>query len=282
MAVNAVLATIKLVTGIVGHSYALVADAVESFADIASSTIVWGSLIVSAKPPDAKHPYGHGKAESLAALAVGFMLSGAAFGIAVQAIDGIRNPHEAPAGFTLIVLIAVVIAKETMCRVSARVAKQSGSLVVAADAWHHRADAITSMVATVGISISLFAGRGYESADDWAALVASVIIMVNGIHFVRRAMGELMDEQPAADLLAHIESVASSVEGVRRIEKIMARKTGTKYLVDAHVEVDGDLPVRQAHSIAHRVKDRLREQIPSIVDVLVHIEPVRASAYDDL
>lgn len=273
MAAGAALATVKLVAGLLGHSYALVADAVESFSDLVSSAIVWGGLAISAKPPDVKHPYGHGKAEPLAALAVGLMLAGAAVGIAVQAVRGITMPQQAPAAYTLVVLVLVVLVKEGLFRWALRVGRQIDSTAVQADAWHHRSDALTSLLAAAGISISLFAGPGYESADEWAALAATGVIAFTAARFVRRAMSELMDEQPAPEMLQQVTAAAVSVPGVEHVEKVLARKMGTTYLIDMHVEVDGSLPVREAHDLAHKVKDRVCQRAPQVADVLVHVEP---------
>ena len=256
IATGAVLATVKLVAGLLGHSYALVADAVESFSDLISSAIVWGGLAISVRPPDVRHPYGHGKAEPLAALAVGLMLAGAAVGIAVQAVRGITMPQQAPAAYTLVVLVLVVLVKEGLFRLALRIGRQIDSTAIQADAWHHRSDALTSLLAAVGISISLFAGPGYESADEWAALAATGIIAFNAARFVRRAMSD-----------------AVSVPGVEHVEKVLARKMGTTYLIDMHVEVDGSLPVREAHDLAHKVKERVRQRAPQVADVLVHVEP---------
>ena len=280
MGLGALLAVVKLVTGLLGNSYALVADAVESFSDIASSAIVWGGLAISARPPDADHPYGHGKAEPLAALAVGMMLIGAAVGIAVQAAGGLVAPQQVPAAYTLVVLIVVVILKETMFRLQARVGRRIGSTAVSAEAWHHRSDAITSLIAAAGISISLFAGPGYEAADEWAALAATLIIAFNGSRFVRQALSELMDQRPAPEMMERVRSAAADVEGVEGVEKILARKMGTTYLVDMHVEVDGRLPVYDAHAVGHRVKDEVRRRNPQIADVLVHIEPASKPTAD--
>ena len=273
VAANSLLAASKLVAGLVGNSYALIADAVESFSDVISSAIVWGGLAMSAKPPDADHPYGHGKAEPLAALAVGLMLTVAAVGIALQAFRALSAPQQAPATFTLIVLAGVVVVKEGLFRLMSRVGGQIGSTAICADAWHHRSDAITSVAAGVGISISVFGGAGYETADEWAALAASLIIVFNGLRFVRQAARELMDVQPQGELLKDVAAAASSVAGVKRVEKILARKMGTAYLCDMHVEVDGSLPVRLAHDLAHQVKDRVCGQVPQVADVLVHVEP---------
>ena len=273
VAAGGLLATVKLVVGVVGHSYALVADAVESFADIASSAMVWGGLAIAAKPPDANHPYGHGKAEPLAALAVGMMLIGAALGIAIEAIHGIRTPQAAPAAYTLVVLLGVIVIKEAMFRLVLRVGRRIGSTAVTADAWHHRSDAITSAMAAFGISISIFAGPGYEAADEWAALGATLVIAFNGSRFVRQALSELMDQQPAPALLGRVRTVAEGVAGVAGVEKLLARKMGLTYLVDMHVEVDGAMPVHDAHELGHQVKDEIRRQLPEVADVLVHIEP---------
>jgi cation diffusion facilitator family transporter len=273
MAVNAVLATAKLLAGLLGNSYALIADAVESFGDIASSALVWGGLTISARPPDENHPYGHGKAEPLAALAVALMLFGAGTGIATQAVREILTPHHAPAPFTLVVLLAVIAIKEMLHRATSRVGREIGSTAVSADAWHHRSDAITSLFAGVGITVGLAGGPGWEPADDWAALAASGVIFFNASKFVRRAMEELMDTRPDAAVLERAERTARAVPGVHAVEKVLARKMGTRYLLDMHIEVDAEMSVRAAHELAHRVKDSIRDEHPQIADVLLHVEP---------
>lgn len=215
MGLNGGLALVKLVTGIVGHSYALIADAIESLGDIFSSAIVWGGLVIASRPADENHPYGHGKAEPLAALAVAVMLIGAAIVIATQAIHGTRVPQEAPAAYTLVVLLAVVVVKEAMCRYELRTAKRIGSTAITVDAWHHRSDALTSTAAAIGITIALVGGEGYESADNWAALAACLVIVINGLRFARIAVGELMDTTPDTALADEIQVIASGVEGLR-------------------------------------------------------------------
>jgi cation diffusion facilitator family transporter len=226
MAVNAVLALTKLAAGIVGNSYALIADAVESSTDIFSSLIVWRGLRVAAKPPDPDHPYGHGKAEPIAAAIVSLLLLGAAVGIAFAAVEEIRTPHHAPAPFTLVVLIAVVLVKEGLFRRVARVGEETGSTAVRADAWHHRSDAITSAAAFVGIAIALVGGPGWETADDWAALVAAVVIAVNGVRLLRPAVDALMDRMPDPDVVDRIGAAAREVPGVLATEKLRVRTFG--------------------------------------------------------
>lgn len=276
MLVNVSLATIKLVAGLLGHSYALIADAMESMADIFGSLIVWGGLKVSTRPPDENHPYGHGKAESLAAMIVALMLIVAAIGIAVAAVREIITPHHAPAAFTLWVLVGVVLVKETLFRFGKRVHRDSGSGAVLADAWHHRSDAISSLAAGIGIAIAVFGGEKYARADDIAAMFASLIILYNGWKLLMPPLHELMDiGQP--DLIERVRETASHVDGVRDIEKVFARKSGTLYWVDMHIEVDPQMSVRDAHAIAHRVKDAVRAAIPAVVEVLIHVEPFETS-----
>jgi cation diffusion facilitator family transporter len=271
--VNGLLATAKLVGGILGNSYALIADAVESMTDIFSSFVVWRGLSVATLPPDANHPYGHGKAEPLAASFVSLTLLAAALGIAIQAIREILTPHHTPGAFTIWLLLAVILIKESLFRCVFSIGKEVASSAVRADAWHHRSDAITSAAAAVGIGIALWGGRGYESADDWAALFASLIIAYSGIRLLRPAIDELMDALPSEDLQKQISNFALQCEGVLAVEKVLARKAGFSYLVDMHIDVDKAITVEQAHDIAHRVKDAIQGQIPKIAEVLIHVEP---------
>lgn len=273
LAVNGGLALVKLVAGVAGNSYALIADAIESLGDIFSSIIVWGGLIIASRPADSDHPYGHGKAEPLAALAVALMLLGAAATIAAQAVQEIRVPHHAPAGYTLVVLLAIVAIKETMYRYESRTGRMIDSTAICVDAWHHRSDAITSAAAAIGIAIALIGGEGYESADDWAALAACTVIVFNGIRFARTAVVELMDTMPRVPVKEEIRATAMSVEGAMDVEKMVMRKMGPRLYVDLHLEVEPTLTVRRAHQIAHDVKDAILTQHPAVADVLVHIEP---------
>ena len=271
--VNVILAGTKGAAGVLGNSYALIADAVESTLDIFSSLVVLGGLKIAAIPPDEKHPYGHGKAEPLAALIVSFGLMSAAVLLAVGSIREIFIPHHAPAPFTLVVLIVVVVVKEFLFRFVIKTGEDVNSTVVKVDAWHHRSDALTSVAAFIGISISLVGGRGYEAADDWAALAASAIILFNAYHLFRPALDEIMDARPSAELEIEIRRVASTVAGVIGLDKCFIRKMGLEYYVDLHVIVDGNMSVQQGHAIAHTVKDVIRLSDPSIADVIIHIEP---------
>ena len=271
---NAVLSGIKLATGIIGHSHALVADAVESFADVFSSLIVWRGVTVAAEPADEDHPYGHGKAEPLAAAIVSGMLLLAAGWIAVKAFSEITKPHPAPAPFTLVVLLVVVVVKEILFRFVRREASAVDNAAMRTDAWHHRSDAITSFAAGIGISVSLLGGPGYEAADDWAAIAAACVIAWNGWRLLRPAFNELMDTAPDRKIRDEIRRLAETTPGVARVEKCFVRKMGYQFYVDMHVEVDPQMTVLRSHEIAHVVKDKIRDAKPAVSDVLVHIEPL--------
>ena len=269
---NIALAGIKLVAGIIGHSYALIADAIESAADIVGSVVIWGGLRFGAKPADDDHPYGHGKAEALAALAVAGLVFAAGIAIAVEAVREIITPHHLPERFTLVVLVVCVVVKETMFRITHRASVQEGSAAAEVDAWHHRADAFTSLAAFIGISIALWGGKGWEPADDYAALVAAAIVLYNAWSLMRKPLGELMDAEPA-DVIAAAKRVAEGVEGVRGIEKCRARTSGSRHYIDMHVEVEPDMTVSHAHAIGGRVRSAVRQSVKGVADVLIHIEP---------
>ncbi len=276
LVVNALLAAGKFIAGVVGHSHALIADAVESLADLISSLVVWRGLVVASAPPDDDHPYGHGKAEPIAAGIVGLLLLAAAGWIALSAIQEIMTPHTAPAPFTLAVLVAVVAIKEGLFRFVRHRGIELESMAVEGDAWHHRSDAITSLAAGLGIAVSLIGGPGYEAADDVAALLASLLIAWNGWALSRRAAWDLMDAVPGLGLRAEITEIAAGVPQVAHVEKCLVRQAGYQVFVDMHVHVDPEMPVREAHAIAHRIKDRIRERFPRVLDVLIHIEPATA------
>jgi cation diffusion facilitator family transporter len=273
IAVNAVLATAKITVGLIGRSSALVADGIESTVDIFSSAVVWIGFRISKRPPDSSHPYGHGKAESIAAVVVSAILLAAASVIAAESVQQIQSPQHAPQWYTLLVLVIVIPLKETMFRVMNRIGKGIGSTALQSDAWHHRTDALTSLAAFVGISIALIGGEGYESADDWAALAVCVIIAINGGRLLVTALNEVMDAAAPEQTQETVRRIATETDGVVYIEKCRVRKSGLGMLMDIHVVVDGNVTVKKGHEIAHQVQKRLYEAIPEIRDVVVHIEP---------
>jgi cation diffusion facilitator family transporter len=273
MLVNTVLAIIKFVAGIVGNTYALVADAVESTADIFSSLIVWSGLRIAGREADKDYPFGYGRAEALAGAIVSLMLIGAAIGIAVEAIREIRTPHHAPAPWTLGVLVAVIVVKEVLFRKVFTVGSEVGSRAVMTDAAHHRSDVVTSAAAFIGIGIALIGGPGWEVADDWAALLASVVILYNGVKMMKPALDDLMDRVPGEAIVETVSAAALGVEDVQAIEKLKIRKAGLNYFVDLHVQADPLMSLHDAHIVSGKVKGAIRKAVPEVEGVLIHMEP---------
>jgi cation diffusion facilitator family transporter len=270
---NTCLAIIKGLAGIFGNSYALIADAIESTTDIFASFLVLFGIKYSNRPADKNHPYGHGRAEPLITfIVVGFLVISATI-IAHESVLNIRTPHELPKSWTLYVLGAIIIWKEYSFRLVIRRSIETNSSSLKADAWHHRSDAITSVAAFIGISMALLLGKGYESADDWAALFASTFILFNAYLIFRPALGEIMDEHVYDDLIENIRDVSLQVEGIIDTEKCFIRKAGMKYHVDLHAIVNGAITVKEGHDLAHKLKDTLRRELPQLGHVLIHVEP---------
>ena len=273
---NAVLAAVKLAGGVLGHTYALVADAAESLLDILTSALVWAGFRVAAQPPDRDHPYGHGKAEPLAALLVAIVVFGMAGVVAWHAVQEIRTPHQAPAWWTLLVLAGVVATKVAFSRRLRRAGESVGSTALGAEALHHWSDALTSAAAFAGIAVALWAGPGWETADDWAALFACGVIAFNGAGMASKALTDIMDTAVPQAFEDEVRALAAAVPGVLALDKVRVRKSGLSHLVDIQVRVDGEIPVRAGHDIAHAVKDALIASAPhAISDVTVHVEPMK-------
>ncbi len=270
---NASLAIIKGAAGFLGNSYALIADAIESTCDIFSTLLILLGLKYARIPPDKNHPYGHGKVEPIITFIIGCVLVASATAIAIQSIHHIRVPNTAPQPYTLAVIGVAIIMKEIIHRIVISYGKRFGSTSISADARHHRSDAITSICVFTGIFIAIAGGKGYESADGWAALVASLFIYYNSYLIFRPAVEEIMDEQLYDELVLKIRNLSAKVEGVVDTEKCLVRKSGMKFNVDLHITVDAGISVKKGHEIAHHLKDALLKQIPQLADVLIHIEP---------
>jgi cation diffusion facilitator family transporter len=275
--VNALLAIVKLVAGLLGNAYALVADAIESGMDMIGSAVVLSGLRIASRDPDERYPFGYGRAEPLAGAIVASLMLGAAAGIGIEAAREIRLPHHAPAPWTLVILVLVILVKEVLAKRVLAVSERSGSVVVAADAWHHRSDAITSGAAFIGISIAIIGGPGWEPADDWAALVAALVIAINGSLLLRTALRDLMDRAPAPALMGSVSNAALTTSGVLAIEKLKIRKSGTTFYVDLHVQADPALSLHDAHILSGRVKGAIRKAVPAASGVLIHMEPFEPS-----
>lgn len=276
VAVNTLLALLKLGAGWMGSSSALVADGLESTLDVLSSAMIWGALKYAERPPDSDHPYGHGKMESLAGAGGALLLLVAGVLVATSSLreilGGAMN-RPPPAPYTLIVLVLVVVIKEGLFRLASRRGREVKSSAVQSDAWHHRSDAITSLAAAIGITICLVGGSAWVSADNWAALFSCAIIAFNGFRMLKASLGELLDEQAPGEIIEEIMNAARLVPGVDNVEKCRVRKSGLSLIADLHVRVHGDVTVTDGHFIAHRVKDVLMGGDFNLLDVTVHIEP---------
>jgi len=276
LAINIMLASVKMLAGFFGNAYVLIADGIESAMDVGGSIVIWGGLKVAARPPDRTHPYGHGKAEPIAAVIVAIGVLAAALGLAIQSVREIFLPHRGPAPYTLVVLIVAVIVKEILYRYVIRFGRSVESTAVQTDAWHHRTDAMTSIAAFIGISVALVGGETWQSADDWAALFACALIGTNGYRLLRPALFEIMDTAPRGKIVDSVRNAAAAVPGVIEVEKCLIRKMGLDFYVDLHVGVNGSISVHEGHEIAHQVKAAIQQGDSRIADVLVHIEPAKA------
>ncbi|MGI9527231.1 MAG: cation diffusion facilitator family transporter [Weeksellaceae bacterium] len=270
---NLCLAVIKGLAGFFGNSFALVADAIESLTDVVSSSIALIGLNFAVKPPDDDHPYGHGKIEPLMTFIIVLFLIVATCYIGYESIQNILHPHKPPKAFTLYILAGIILSKEIFYRIISKKGKEANSTMIEADAWHHRSDAITSLAAFIGIAVALIMGEGWASADDWAALVACAVILYNAYLIFRPALGEILDEHIHDEFIENIRKTSCEVPGVRGTEKCFVRKQGMQYLVDLHLLVNADITVKAGHDISHKVKEKLIETYPDILDILIHIEP---------
>ena len=276
LAINIMLASVKMLAGFFGNAYVLIADGIESAMDVGGSIVIWGGLKVATRPPDRTHPYGHGKAEPIAAVIVAIGVLAAALGLTIQSVREIFLPHHGPAPYTLVVLIVAVIVKEILYRYVIRFGRSVESTAVQTDAWHHRTDAMTSIAAFIGISVALVGGEAWQSADDWAALFACALIGTNGYRLLRPALFEIMDTAPRGKIVDSVRNAAAAVPGVIEVEKCLIRKMGLDFYVDLHVGVNGSISVHEGHEIAHQVKAAIQQGDSRIADVLVHIEPAKA------
>ncbi len=270
---NFILAIIKGLAGYFGNSYALIADAIESTSDIFASILLKFGIDFAQKPPDENHPYGHGRFEPLATFFVVFMLLISATIIVITSIKNILTPHATPKVFTLIILGGIIIVKELSFRYVINKSKKTGSISLQADAWHHRSDALTSIAAFIGIGLAILLGPGYENLDDYAAILAAIVIVYNAYLIFRPAFSEIMDEHLYDDLIQNIKNEAKNVNGVIEVEKCLVRKSGTVFLIDMHLVVNGKISVAEGHLIGHKFKEHLQKTFPKIADILIHIEP---------
>jgi cation diffusion facilitator family transporter len=273
MIVSGSLATIKIAAGIMGHSTAVVADGLESAADVFASGIVLLGLTLAAKPPDWNHPYGHGRLETLTGLFVGFLLALAGVAISVNAMRQMGRSHPPPAAFVIWPLIGSAAVKSVLSGVKFHYGRKIRSAALVADAWNDGVDILSALAALVAVWFTLLGPREFLAADHWGAFAVGLIVVFTGIRVARDTALQLMDTMPDQETMSKIRNVALTVAGVRGVEKCYARKTGLQYHVDLHLEVDPDITVRQSHDIATNVRIAIKETLHWVADVLVHVEP---------
>jgi cation diffusion facilitator family transporter len=269
--ISAILAVIKIGVGLSAHSVSLISDGFESAADFFTSGLVVFALWVAAKPPDADHPYGHGRFETLTGLAIGVVLVATGTAISIRALEE-RNVGHVVALYAIWPLIGSIIAKFALAVAKFSIGKRSGSSSLAADAWNDVVDVLSGAVALVAIMLSL-QGPSMQAADHYGGFVIGLIVVFLGMNVARETVLQLMDTMPDETQMSQIRAAALNVKGARAIEKCFARKTGLRYHVDLHLEVDPELTVRESHEIAHDVKNTIKAQLEWVEDVLVHVEP---------
>ncbi|HEX3748834.1 MAG TPA: cation diffusion facilitator family transporter [Bryobacteraceae bacterium] len=275
MAVSAALAVTKIVAGLAGHSTAVVADGCESASDVFSSGFVLLGLTLAAKPADREHPYGHGRIETLTGMLIGLVLTAAGAVISAASFEHLGQPREALDAFVLAPLVLSALAKSGLAGYKFRVGRKLGSAAITADAWHDTVDIVSAVAAMAAVGLTLVDPTRFGAADRYGGMVVGLIVIFAGVQVVRDTAMQLIDTMPDPQRMDEIRQVAATVDGVRGVEKCFARKTGLRYHVDLHLEVDPDMTVRSSHEIAHKVQLQIKEKLDWVADVLVHVEPGR-------
>jgi cation diffusion facilitator family transporter len=273
MLVSGALAVIKITAGLAGHSTAVVADGFESAGDVLASGFVLFGLTIAARPADADHPYGHGRFETLTGLLIGLVLIGGGALISYSSISRIGQPHEPVATFVVGPLLLSLLAKTILATVKFRYGRRLASASLTADAWNDAMDTLSAVAALTAVMLTLSDPARFGEADRYGGCVVGMIVVFAGLGVSRETTIQQMDTMPGEDMIAEIRAAARSVDGVRGVEKCYARKTGLKYHVDLHLEVDPEMTVRRSHGLGHDVRERIMERVPWVADVLVHVEP---------
>ncbi|HVX59368.1 MAG TPA: cation diffusion facilitator family transporter [Pirellulales bacterium] len=271
--VNLALGVAKLAGGLLSGSFALVSDAVNSLGDAVTSMVVLFAFRVAQRPPDAEHPYGHSRAEAIAAANVALFIVLSALMIGWEAGRRSMAVHPTPPAWTLWLAAVNVAIKEGLYRYKMAVGLRTGSTLMMANAWDHRSDALCSLAVFVGLGLAIWGGPAFHLADEMAALVVAAAIVWSGVRLFRQSASELMDVQANEQFVEQVRRAARSVGGVQGVEKLWLRKSGLEYFADIHIQVSPQITVAAGHEIGHRVKDRLLDEFASLRDVLVHLEP---------
>jgi cation diffusion facilitator family transporter len=273
MAVSGALAVIKIIAGLQGNSTAVFADGLESASDVFASGVVLLGLRVAAKPPDDDHPYGHGRVETLTGHLIGLGLTAAGSLISYGSLLKIGQPREVLAAWVIWPLLISLFAKLGLAGLKFRAGRRLNSNALIADAWNDTMDTLSAVVALSAVGLTLYDPGRFFDADRYGGFVVGLIVIGVGVRVAHEAAMQLMDTMPDAGKMVQIRAVAAEVPGARGVEKCFARKTGLRYHVDLHLEVDPEMTVRQSHEIAHLVQLRVMERLDWVAGVLVHVEP---------
>ncbi len=273
MLVSAGLAASKITIGLHAQSTATVSDGVESAGDVLASGLVLLGLIIAAKPPDSEHPYGHGRLETLSALAVGMLLVGTGVLIAFESVHLTHGDGRAPSAYAVWPLLASIAIKSIMSAAKWRYGRRIQSSGLIADAWNDTVDILSGTTALAGLGLTLLNPEKFASADRIGGSAVGIIVIFLGVRVVHDTVVQLMDTMPDPEAMDRIRRTGLTVPGVLGIEKCFARKTGLKWHVDMHLEVDPAMTVYESHEIATQVREKIRSEVDWVADVLVHVEP---------
>jgi cation diffusion facilitator family transporter len=271
--VSALLASTKLLVGWLAHSTAVFADGLENTGDLLGSGLVLYALFVASKPPDKEHPYGHGRSETIAGLAVGFLLAASGLVICYESVRRLHTGTETPHLFAIWPMMASIVVKGGLSIGKFNYAKRLGSAALQADAWHDGIEIVSGVIALLAVTLTLYDPAHFAAADHWGGFLVGLIVLLTAFHVVRDTSQELMDAMPADERIEHIRRIALTVPGVLGVEKTYARKTGLQYHVELHLEVDPKMTVQDSHDLATATRFLIREKLDWVADVIVHIEP---------
>jgi cation diffusion facilitator family transporter len=273
--ISSLLALTNIAVGLLAHSTSVLAAGVEFAGDVIASAIVLVGLQLASRPPDAEHPYGHGRIETLAGFLLGVLLAGAGLAICYHSLQAIGLKHAPPGSIAIAALAVAIVLRTIMSIVKFRVGRRINSSSLVADAWNDTVDILSAVAALTAVALATYNPDRFLAADHYGGFAVGLVVIITGIRVVRETSLELMDTMPSSDRTDRIQEVASQVPGVIRVEKSFARKTGLQYHVDLHIEVDPNMTVAGSHEIAARVRSTLRRELPWVADVLVHVEPAR-------
>jgi cation diffusion facilitator family transporter len=272
---SALLATMNVVIGLSTQSVSVLATGFEFAGDVFASSVVLVGLLVAGRPADANHPYGHGRTESLSAFVVGVVLAAGGVGICWRSLHQVGIHHPPPAVSASIALTIAIVVRGGMSALKFRVGRQLQSAALVADAWNDAVDILSAGAALTAVALARYNPDRFSTADHYGGFVVGVVVIVTGVRVLKDASMDLIDTMPDPSALQQVSTAALGVPGVLAIEQVRARKTGLRWHVDIHVEVDPELTVRQSHDIATDVRARIGDVVPWVADTLVHIEPHR-------